>query len=153
MGGPSGTWTTTSGGSGGSAVAVIAAVVGGAFACALLAAVARAVAAIPAWVYVLGAVVAVGAVTWVTRFLVRSNRAQAAALTTRRAEMEAAEDRQIAASHQRRLERARAAAPVIENHIHNHMDPDAIAAALLRQGAPRAQCTTTVITDRQEIPR
>lgn len=144
MSGPSGTWTTTSGGSG-TGVAVIGAVVGCAAVCAAVVETARAVAAIPVWVIIAIPVVIVTAAVLGLRALLRSNRRQGEAFAARCEERRALEAAEKEDRRQHRLEVAAAQAPVIHNWI---VTPAAAIAARERGFTP-----ATIFTGQKEIPQ
>ena len=141
MSGPSGTWTTTSGGS--ETVAVIGAVVGCAVVGAAVVETARAVAAIPVWVIAAIPIVIVTATILGLRALLRSNRRQGEAFAARCEERRALEAAEKEDRRQHRLEVAAAQAPVIHNWI---VTPAAAIAARERGFTP-----ATVFTGQKEI--
>ena len=142
MSGPSGTWTTTSGGSG-TGVAVIGAAVGCVAVCAAVVETARAVAAIPVWVIIAIPVVIVAATVLGLRALLHSNRRQGEAFAARCEERRALEAAEKEDRRQHRLEVAAAQAPVIHNWI---VTPAAAIAARERGFTP-----ATVFTGQKEI--
>jgi len=146
MSGPSGTWTTTSGGSGDNLVALVAVIAPCVVIFAVAAAVAKTVASIPVYVWILASVFMVTGVAAFARFTVRSNRQQAAACAARRAEMTAAEEAAALARHERRLALAAASSPIIHNHIWPSVE--AAHAVMARGFTP-----TTILTHQQEIER
>lgn len=140
-----GKWETTDGGGGDILVALVAVVAACVVLGAAAAATARAVASIPAYVWVVAPVLMVAGVAVFTRFMVRHSRAQAAAFAARCEQMAAAEALEDEARHRRAVERRAASAPVIHNWIVT--DP---AAAIT---ASRTYTPATVITEAQEITR
>ena len=142
MSGPSGTWTTTSGG--GPDIGTILALIAAAVAFAATIVVVQAVEAIPIYVWVL----AVAGVTTGAVLAARRHRRRTAEVTAQfaaiRAEREAAEEAAAVARHQRKLAELAASAPVINNHV---WTPEAIE-AMRRGHAP-----TAIVADAEEIQR
>jgi hypothetical protein len=143
MSGPSGTWTTTSGGGPDIGTILALGAIGGS--CAVAYFIMQAVASIPAYVWVLIAAAVTAGTALAVRRHRRNTAAIAAAFAALRAEREAADAAEVEARHQRRLAIATAGAPVITNHV---WTPEAIEA--MRRGyAP----TTVITAGTEEITR
>jgi hypothetical protein len=144
MSGPSGTWTTTSGSSGDNLVALVAVIAPCVVLGAVAVVVAKAIESIPIYVWALAAVAMVTGIAAFARFMVRSNRRQAAAFAARREQDRALEAAEREDRRRHRLEVAAASAPV----IHNWIVPEQVAAARERGFTP-----TTIFTGQKEIQR